>query len=44
MLYNLLYPSAEQAEWMQSWLTVPSRAALLFCGFSVGVVVWRPFD
>ncbi len=30
MLYNLLYPSAEQAEWMQSWLTVPSRAALAF--------------
>lgn len=30
MLYNLLYPSAERAEWMQSWLTVPSRAALAF--------------
>ena len=30
MLYNLLYPSAERAEWMQSWLAVPSRAALAF--------------
>lgn len=30
MLYNLLYPSAERAEWMQSWLTVPSRAVLAF--------------
>ena len=39
MLYNLLYPSAEQAEWMQSWLTVPSRAALaFFAALAVGLL------